>query len=210
MSGAEAAGPAGAPASTDAPASSREAILASAGRLFGDRGYRGVTVRDIAADAGVSAALVMKLYESKQQLFAAAQPNERLLSELNVPREELGTALAYRVLMRRERGLQEPWAMLPFTIQDSPEPEAARAETRERYLAFTAELIGDTTPERRHAAVVVALMIGFGEAVRTLDLFVGAGSRTGAGAGAFGSGPDEAAAYYGALVQAEIDACPAP
>lgn len=173
---------------------SREAILASAGRLFGERGFRGVTVRDIAADAGVSAALVMKLYESKQKLFAAAQPNERLLGELNVPREELGTALAYRVLMRRERGLQEPWAMLPFTIQDSPDPDAARAETRERYLAHVADLIGDTTPERRHAAMVVTLMIGFGEAVRTLELFDGAES-------------DEAAAYYGALVQAQIDAC---
>ncbi len=183
------------------PGSSREAILSSAGRLFGERGFRGVTVRDIAADAGVSAALVMKLYESKQKLFAAAQPNERLLGELNVPREELGTALAYRVLMRRERGLQEPWAMVPFTIQDSPEPEAARAETRERYLAHVAELIGDPTPERRHAANVVALMIGFGEAVRTLGLFGGAASvETGAGA-------DDAAAHFGTLVQAEIDAC---
>ena len=81
-----------------------------------------MTVRDIASDAGVSAALVMKLYGSKEKLFAAAQPNESLLAELQVPAAELGANLVFRVLMRRERGLKEPWAMLPFTIQDSPTP----------------------------------------------------------------------------------------
>ncbi|UVJ39323.1 TetR/AcrR family transcriptional regulator [Arthrobacter sp. CJ23] len=176
---------------------SREAILASASRLFGDRGYRSVTVRDIASDAGVSAALVMKLFGSKEKLFAAAQPNERLLGELNVPREELGAAMVFRVLMRREREMQEPWAMLPFTIQDSPDPVATRAETQARYLGNIAALIGDTTPNRHHAAVVVSLMIGFGESVRTLGLFDDWDF-------------DEVVAHYGALVQAQIDAFAAP
>jgi AcrR family transcriptional regulator len=174
--------------------SSRDAVLDSAGRLFGERGYRAVTVRDIASDAGVSAALVMKLYGSKEKLFAAAQPDESLLTELDVPLSELGGALVFRVLMRRERGLKEPWAMLPFTIQDSPTPETARSETRERYLASIAGLMKDTTPERRYASTVVALMTGFGEAVRTLGLFEGWDF-------------DELVARYGAIVQAEIDAC---
>lgn len=174
---------------------SREAVLASASRLFGDRGYRAVTVRDIAADAGVSAALVMKHFESKEKLFAAARPVQRLLGELTVPREELGTTLVFRVMMRRERGMQEPWAMIPFTIQDSPDPAAARAEARERYLSNLAALIHDPTPDRRHAAAVVTLMIGFGEAVRTLGLFADRNF-------------DEVVAYYGALVQAQIDAVP--
>ena len=121
--------------------SSRDAILDSAGKLFGERGYRGVTVRDIASDAGVSAALVMKLYGSKEKLFAATKPDESLLSDLDVPAAELGATLVFRVLMRRERGLKEPWAMLPFTIQDSPTPDAARLETRERYLASMAGLL---------------------------------------------------------------------
>jgi AcrR family transcriptional regulator len=176
---------------------SREAILDSASRMFGDRGYRSVTVRDIASDAGVSAALVMKLFVSKEKLFAEARPVQRLLGELTVAREELGATLAFRVMMRRERGMQEPWAMIPFTIQDSPDPAAARAETRERYLSNIAALIQDPTPDRRHATAVLTLLIGFGEAVRTLGLFDD-------------SNFDEVVAYYGALIQAQIDASPMP
>lgn len=180
--------------SRPAAPSSRDAVLDSAGRLFGARGYRAVTVRDIASDAGVSAALVMKLYGSKEKLFAAAQPDESLLQELDVPVAELGTHLVFRVLIRRERGQKEPWALLPFTIQDSPTPETARTETRELYVASIADLIRDTTPERRYASLVVALMAGFGEAVRTLGLFEGWDF-------------DDLVACYGAIVQVPIDEC---
>jgi AcrR family transcriptional regulator len=175
---------------------SHEAILSSAGRLFGERGYRAVTVRDIAADAGVSAALVMKLFLSKEKLYAGVQPNESLLGELDVPTSELGCSLVFRVLMRRERSTQEPWAILPFAVLDSPDPDTARTDIRERYLTAIARLIGDTSPDRRFAATVIALMTGFGETVRTLGLFQGWNF-------------DDLVAHYGAIVQAQIDACAA-
>ena len=175
---------------------SHDAILQSAGRLFGERGYRAVTVRDIAGDAGVSAALVMKLFLSKEKLYAAVRPDESLLAELDVPTSELGRALVFRVLMRRERGVQEPWAIIPFAVLDSPDPEAARADIRESYVAAIAQLIGDTTPDRLFASTVTALMIGFGETVRTLDLFAGWNF-------------DGLVTHYGAIVQTQIDACPA-
>lgn len=175
---------------------SHDHILGAAGRLFGERGYRAVTVRDIAADAGVSAALVMKLFVSKEKLFAAAQPNESLLADLDAPATELGSALVFRVLMRREKAMAEPWAMIPFGIQDAPNPDAACAETMDRYLGSIAGLLGDTTPERRFASTVIALMTGFGEAVRTLDLFRGWDF-------------DELVAHYGAIVQTQVDACAA-
>jgi AcrR family transcriptional regulator len=173
--------------------SSRDVILRTAGRLFGERGYRAVTVRDIAADAGVSASLVMKLFVSKEKLYAAVQPEESLLTELNVPTPELGRALVFRVLMRRERGMQEPWATIPLAVLESPKPGAARAEIRERYLDAIAQLIGDTTPDRRFASTVTALMTGFGEAARTLGLFDGWDF-------------DELVEHYGAIVQTQIDA----
>jgi AcrR family transcriptional regulator len=176
---------------------SHDTILQSARRLFGERGYRGVTVRDIAADAGISAALVMKLFRSKEKLFAAAQPDESLLTDLDVPTSELGRALVFRVLMRRERGVQEPWAMIPFAIQDAPDPDAARAEIRERYLAAVARAMGDTSPDRRAAATVIALMTGFGETLRTLGLFDHWGF-------------DELVAHFGPIIQAQIDAAPPP
>ena len=66
----------------------REAILAAARARFGDLGYDRTTIRAIAADAGVDAALVHHFYGTKERLFAAAM---RL--PVN-PREVLDAALA--------------------------------------------------------------------------------------------------------------------
>ena len=66
----------------------REAILAAARARFGDLGYDRATIRAIADDAGVDAALVHHFYGRKDQLFAAAM---RL--PVN-PRQVLAAALA--------------------------------------------------------------------------------------------------------------------
>lgn len=177
--------------------SAREAILDTARTLFGERGYRAVTVRDIAAGAGCSPALVIKHFGSKEQLFAQTRPDDALTHEITVPRSDLGEALVFRVLMRRERGLPEPWTTLAHNVREVPDSEAARDATREQLLAWLARLMGDSTPGRRHAAVVGALMLGLAEGTRTLGLL---------------AGPewdfDDAVRHYGAIVQAEIDRVP--
>ncbi len=66
----------------------REAILAAARARFGELGYDHATIRGIAGDAGVDAALVHHFYGTKDQLFAAAM---RLPAN---PREVLAGALA--------------------------------------------------------------------------------------------------------------------
>lgn len=114
-------------------------------------------MRDIATEAGVSAALIMKLFLSKAKLYAVVRPDESQLAELDIPTWELGRALVFRVLMRRERGAQEPWAALPFAVLDSPDPDAARTDFRESYLAAIARLTGNTIPDRRFASVTVQL-----------------------------------------------------
>jgi AcrR family transcriptional regulator len=48
----------------------REAILAAAVSAFAERGYRAVTVRDVARAAGVDPALVVRYFGSKAGLFA--------------------------------------------------------------------------------------------------------------------------------------------
>jgi AcrR family transcriptional regulator len=50
----------------------KEAILAAARSRFGDYGYDGATIRGIATDAGVDAALVHHFFGTKERLFAAA------------------------------------------------------------------------------------------------------------------------------------------
>ena len=51
-------------------AATREAILAAATRRFATQGYERAGVREIAADAGVTAALVNRYFGSKEGLFA--------------------------------------------------------------------------------------------------------------------------------------------
>ena len=50
----------------------RAAILASARTLFADRGFGGTTIRAVAGDAGVDAALVHHYFGTKADLFMAA------------------------------------------------------------------------------------------------------------------------------------------
>jgi AcrR family transcriptional regulator len=66
----------------------REAILAAARARFGDLGYDRATIRGIAADAGVDAALVHHFFGTKEKLFVAAM---RLPVS---PRELIDDALA--------------------------------------------------------------------------------------------------------------------
>ena len=82
------AGPASRSGRRGGDSGTREAILAAARARFGDLGYDRATIRGIAADAGVDAALVHHFYGTKDQLFAAAM---RL--PVN-PREVLAAALA--------------------------------------------------------------------------------------------------------------------
>ena len=51
-------------------AATREAILKSARKAFAAHGYDGAGVREIAAEAGVTAMLVNRYFGSKEQLFA--------------------------------------------------------------------------------------------------------------------------------------------
>jgi AcrR family transcriptional regulator len=51
-------------------AATREAILAAAVAAFAERGYRAVTVREVARAAGVDPALVVRYFGSKAGLFA--------------------------------------------------------------------------------------------------------------------------------------------
>ena len=69
-------------------AATRQAILEAATRRFATQGYQRAGVREIAADAGVTAALVNRYFGSKEGLFA----------------EVIGRALDIRHLIQGQRG----------------------------------------------------------------------------------------------------------
>lgn len=73
----------------------RSRVLLAARTAFGERGFEGATIRDIASRAGVDPALVHHYFGSKQQLFVAAMelPFDvpvMIARVLDGPRDELG------------------------------------------------------------------------------------------------------------------------
>ena len=147
----------------------RETILDAARPLFAERGFNGTTIRDIADAAGVSPALVMKLSGSKAELFQAAAPDSPGLDP--DPSEELpGYRLVRAVVERRNSGDYVFWAMAPYLVQEAPEPEIARAKMTERVVPRIAAVIGEQTPEKTRARMVVTLLLGLASGLRTFEI----------------------------------------
>jgi AcrR family transcriptional regulator len=75
----------------------RADILSAARRRFGAEGYERTTLRAVAADVGVDAALAIRYFGSKQDLFAAAADFAIELPDLSsVDREEIAGVLLPR------------------------------------------------------------------------------------------------------------------
>ncbi|WP_109471363.1 TetR/AcrR family transcriptional regulator [Ornithinimicrobium cavernae] len=175
----------------------REQVLQVARRLFGERGYAAVTIREIAAAAGVSPAMVMKVGGSKEQLHADATPLEPEPLAPDVPLEGLGELLVRRVLTRRAEGGAEPWLRALYLIADAPDPVAARADFRERFLSrFTVPGADRALAShlRRQSDQLACLMLGLAAGTRTMDLLDPAATDL-----------DAAVSEYGDLVQQVLD-----
>lgn len=84
-------------ATLDSQTSAAERILAVAERLFGEAGYKGVSVSAVAREAGVSKANVFHHFGSKEELYLAVLHNARRRLT-----DELG-----RLADRRDTGLEE-------------------------------------------------------------------------------------------------------
>jgi AcrR family transcriptional regulator len=72
----------------------RAAILDAAQRLFAERGHAATTIRDVAAEAGIDPALVMRYFGSKDELFVRAAAFELDLPALDkLDRDSVGEEL---------------------------------------------------------------------------------------------------------------------
>lgn len=171
--------------------STRSTVLDAARRLFGERGYSAVTIREIAAEAGVSAAMVMKVGGSKEQLHSDAAPLEPSPLGAEVPLAGMGELLVRRMLDRRDTSSSEPWVRALYLVQDAPDPDAARREFRDRFLQRFR--LGGPEDERR-ADIVACLMVGLAAGTRTLRLLPPDSTDL-----------ESVVTEYGALVQSVLD-----
>ncbi len=138
---------------------SRTRILEAAKIAFTRFGYAGANVRDIAADADVNVALVIRYFGSKEDLFVAAVSDafDLRVALAGVPREDLGSIMAEMLF-----GPPGEPDLMAMTLRSAFEPTLAKrlqALVTARMLEPLAALIGGAEAEQR-AAVVLAVVTG--------------------------------------------------
>ncbi len=145
-------------------AATREAILEAATRRFATQGYERAGVREIAADAGVTAALVNRYFGSKEGLFA--EVIERALDMgrlLEGRREDLADHLARLLVYGREDSSDLVYTPLLLLLRSAAEPGAVklfRRDLNRTELPLLAEQIGGDDAAVR-AVMVMAQLAGF-------------------------------------------------
>ena len=148
-------------------AATRAAILKSARRAFAAHGYDGAGVREIAAEAGVTAMLVNRYFGSKEGLFAEAVDDA--MSGASVIRKgmsdlaSLGDYLAAGVLETTDPNatpLDGSLMMVRSGATTNPRViEIGRKQIEKMHLkTLTAALKGENAAER--AALILSLIAG--------------------------------------------------
>jgi AcrR family transcriptional regulator len=146
---------------------SREEILDAARTRFARQGYDGTTVREVAADAGVDAALVHYFFGPKTSLFAAAMalpvnPADVLAGLLAGGVQDLGDRLARTVPAVWDD--PETGGPLVALVRSAAGNEDAATMLREfagrEVLGQMADALDDPQAELR-AALVVSQILGF-------------------------------------------------
>ncbi len=152
-------------------AATREAILEAATRRFASEGYDRAGAREIAADAGVTAALVNRYFGSKEALFAEVIKRALDIEQLTRGgRAGLAEHLA-RVVVYGEGdapdGLLTPLLLLLHSAAEPRAVELFRRDLDRTQLRVLAERIGGDEAAVR-AAMVLAQLIGFAVLHRVL------------------------------------------
>ncbi|WP_051135682.1 TetR/AcrR family transcriptional regulator [Streptomyces sp. 351MFTsu5.1] len=135
----------------------REAIVSAARTLFLERGYRGTTVRAVAAVAGVDPALIAYHFGSKKGLFADVM-QVQCANALAVDHVLAGdpAALPGR-LVDAVTGLWEDADFLTLTAQGDEAAEVIREYLESELLARLVEFLGGRDATARATAVVTIL-----------------------------------------------------
>jgi AcrR family transcriptional regulator len=145
-------------------AATREEILEAATRRFATQGYERAGVREIAADAGVTAALVNRYFGSKQGLFAEVITRALDMAHLlRDGRANLADHLARVVVYGGEDasgGLLTPLLLLLHSAAEPGAIELFRRDLDHTQLRLLAEHIGGNDAAVR-AAMVLAQLTGF-------------------------------------------------
>lgn len=149
----------------------RATILEAARRQFAEAGYERTTIRSVAAAAGCDPKMVMRYFESKDGLFAAAAEFELRIPDFSdISHDEVGEALVRHFL---KRWGDEVDNSLPVLLRTAASNEAAaerlRQVFRDQILAM-AQRVRGTRPSSTAAAFVASQMLGLAYCLYILKL----------------------------------------
>ncbi|MFJ2093535.1 TetR family transcriptional regulator [Streptomyces sp. NPDC087901] len=152
----------------DRPARPRDAdarradILDAARRAFARHAYADTTIAAIAADAGVSPALVMKYYGTKEHLFTQVFTFDADASALfDAPLDRLARHMVLHLLATQRGQTRDPILRIAFSRHHLELGGQARANFRTQVIdALAAHLPGPGAPLRAEMAIGVLLGLG--------------------------------------------------
>jgi AcrR family transcriptional regulator len=145
----------------------RELITEAAGRLFGERGYEGTRLDDIAAAAGVTKPVLYRHFDSKRDLYLAllARHRDDLPTFVGAMPADLSPGGWLRTILESWLEYVEAhsyaWKMLFRDTGGGPEVQAFRGEVHARAREVLAGVIRSLGEERippREAELLAELM----------------------------------------------------
>lgn len=155
----------------------RDAIVRAARRAFTLRPYAEVTLRGIAADAGVSPSLIVKRFGSKQRLFNTVADFRPAADALfSAAPAVLGRHLVLTTLRLRDELRGDPLLRVVFSLGIDDERTLLRERFREQVTARLAGSLAGHDRELR-AELIAGQLLGLG-ATLSLHRPDGAGTRT--------------------------------
>src|SRR5918994_7903250 len=147
------------------PTTTRDAIAAAARRQFAELGYDRATMRGIASEAGVDAALVMRFYGSKEALFREVMALPPAVAEAMAgladgPRATVGLRLAEALVgMLEDPGSRSVVLGRIRSASSHPDAAALVRETVTRDVGRLVAALTDDEPETR-AVLVGSQVVG--------------------------------------------------
>ena len=152
----------------------KAAILAAARTRFAAEGYRSASIRAVARDVGVDAALVVRYFGSKPGLFAAATDIQLRIPDLTAaPAGEQGERLVEHFLSRWDPGTPEGQVLLSLLRSAASDPAAA-AGMRELFarqlVPALRRLVTEESEVPQRAALVASSILGLALTRSVLEL----------------------------------------
>jgi len=155
------------------PPDQRRAVIAeAAGRLFGERGYDGTRLDDVAAAAGVTKPILYRHFADKERLYLALLERHRDdLDRFVVPAEgalEERVRAVLEVWLSYVEARAYAWRMLFRDTGGGPAVQAFRVEVHARARAVLAGMIGALAadiPEREREPLGELLSMGMASLV---------------------------------------------